>query len=39
MDSIDSSGDTGDIAGMTMISLIVCVTFGGVNRVPSQRCA
>ena len=35
MDSIDSSGDTGDIAGMTMISLIVCVTFGGVNRVPS----
>lgn len=35
MDSIDSSGDTGDIAGMTMKSLTVSVTFGGVNRVPS----
>ena len=35
MDSIDSSGDTGDIVGMTMISLTVYVTFGGVNRVPS----
>lgn len=39
MDSIDSSGDTGDIAGMTIVSLTVCITFGGVNRVPSQRCA
>lgn len=38
MDSIDSSGDTGDIAGMTIKGLIVSVTFGDVNRVPSQRC-
>lgn len=38
MDSIDSSGDTGDIAGMTIKSLIASVTFGGVNRVPSQKC-
>ena len=35
MNSIDSSGDTGDIAGMTIKGLIGCITFGGVNRVPS----
>ena len=35
MDSIDSSGDTGDIAGMTIKGLIGRITFGGVNRVPS----
>lgn len=35
MDSIDSSGDTGDIAGMTIKCLTGCITFGGVNRVPS----